>query len=362
MTCDVLFLTKQLNHSALGGRGMLSNLNCAALSKIFGERLHVFELPNVRLKSHIDIINSFRGHIDGLNDQTIEDIIILIQHKQIRRVFVDGSNLGAFIAVLKKRLPLVDTTTFFHNVEARFFWGAFLAARTPRALGILVANFLAERHSTCLSDKRICLSERDSRLLKKLYGKHATHVSPLALEDKLDVSHFEKSPVSAPFALFVGGNFYANRQGIIWFAENVAPFINIRICVIGKGMDELRSQLEIPNRVRVVGTVESLSKWYHFSRFVIAPIFDGSGMKTKVAEALMHGKKVVGTPEAFSGYEHVASRAGWCCNSADEFVSSINIACSSFLPAFDPELRELYQEYYSLNAATLRLSSTIFMT
>ena len=35
---------------------------------------------------------------------------------------------------------------------------------------------------------------------------------------------------------------------------------------------------------------------------VIAPIFDGSGMKTKVAEALMHGKHVVGTPEAFSGY------------------------------------------------------------
>jgi hypothetical protein len=89
---------------------------------------------------------------------------------------------------------------------------------------------------------------------------------------------------------------------------------------------------------------------------VIAPIFDGSGMKTKVAEALMHGKKVVGTPEAFSGYEKVAERAGWCCSSPTEFVTAINAACSTITLSFDPELRLLYEEYFSLSAATARLA------
>ena len=41
----------------------------------------------------------------------------------------------------------------------------------------------------------------------------------------------------------------------------------------------------------VVGEVESLAQWYHDAYFVVAPIFDGSGMKTKVAEALMYGKE-----------------------------------------------------------------------
>ena len=50
-------------------------------------------------------------------------------------------------------------------------------------------------------------------------------------------------------------------------------------------------QLEIPGRVEVVGSVDDLGIWYVNSFFTIAPIFDGSGMKTKVAESLMFGKR-----------------------------------------------------------------------
>jgi glycosyltransferase involved in cell wall biosynthesis len=88
----------------------------------------------------------------------------------------------------------------------------------------------------------------------------------------------------------------------------------------------------------------------------VAPIFDGSGMKTKVAEAMMHGKKVVGTPEAFSGYEDVVAQAGWVCSSPDEFLKAMAEAQANIVQAFDAELRCLYLNHYSFDAARAQLS------
>lgn len=92
---------------------------------------------------------------------------------------------------------------------------------------------------------------------------------------------------------------------------------------------------------------------------MIAPIFDGSGMKTKVAEALMYGKKIIGTPEAFSGYEGVADQAGWVCATANEFVAAIADAESEVTQPFYPELRMLYEEKYSFSAAATRLAAIL---
>jgi glycosyltransferase involved in cell wall biosynthesis len=182
-------------------------------------------------------------------------------------------------------------------------------------------------------------------------------VSPIALQDKLVSLSYRSATIPSPekFALFVGGDFYANRAGIIWFVEHVAPRINIRTCIVGRGLEDLKDLLELDGKVEVVGAVSSLAQWYHDSHFVIAPIFDGSGMKTKVAEALMFGKKIIGTPEAFSGYEDEVKRAGWECVTSGDFVSAIECAQDQPLKSFDPELRALYEQKYSFTAARERL-------
>lgn len=71
------------------------------------------------------------------------------------------------------------------------------------------------------------------------------------------------------------------------------PRIGLRICIVGHGVEEMRSRLERPGKVEVVGPVDGLDEWYLNARAVVAPIFDGSGMKTKIAEALMFGKRIV---------------------------------------------------------------------
>ena len=75
--------------------------------------------------------------------------------------------------------------------------------------------------------------------------------------------------------------------------------------------------------MQVVGTVDCLETWYEKADVVISPIFLGSGMKTKTAEALMYGKPILGTKEAFEGYDTDPAKVGALCNTATEFIETI---------------------------------------
>ena len=353
----IMLITNKLENSPTGGRAMLCKLNHDALKQIYGESLVKLELQSFPLQGLRSIVKAFQGHIDGLTDVMIDQILKTITTKSISKVFVDGSNMGEIVRAIKYYSPFVEVTTFCHNVEARFFWGSFRQAKTLRSLAVLIVNYLAERKSVRYSDKLICLSERDSRLLYKIYGRAATHVSALALQDQPSATVVKTEKLHhGKLILFVGGGFYANLAGINWFVKHVAPLINIKTYIVGKGFEEFKNLLELNGKVEIVGAVDSLAQWYHDSHFVIAPIFDGSGMKTKVAEALMFGKKIIGTPEAFSGYEDVVKLVGWECLTSDEFVAAIKCAQDQPLKSFDPELRALYDERYSFVAARERLA------
>jgi glycosyltransferase involved in cell wall biosynthesis len=356
----LLLLTKQLDTTLQGGRELLCLLNYDVLHSLYAGRLVLWELRDDRRHGVSGILDAFRGHIDGLDVASIEAALMQIRESRVTQVFVDGSNLGGFVAVLKRRLPAIEVVTFFHNVEARFFFGSWRLHKTLHALGVLVANALAEHKSVKFSDKIVCLSDRDSRLLKRLYGRGATHIAPMVLEDKCPASFLEyANHPPERFALFVGGMFYANRAGIAWFVREVVPKIDLPIYIVGRGFEALRAELEVPDKVMVIGSVDSLADWYRRAQFVIAPIFDGSGMKTKVAEALMYGKKVIGTPEAFAGYDGITDQAGWVCESAHEFVAAIAAASVGITQSFDPALRKIYEKSYSMKAAKARFAKIL---
>jgi len=352
----VLLLSNSIFGSSFGGRELLCNSNYICLRSILGDRLIVHELQANAIRGFWQRLAAFRGHIDGLNNASVALVIQKIRSLGVRQVFVDGSNLGEFVCQLKRQMPTVEIITFFHNVESRFFWGALRSSPSLRSFAVFLANVLAERKSVKYSDTIICLSHRDSNLLKKLFSRGATHVFPIVLEDKSDFPSSTFSNYSLEhFVLFVGGSFYANRQGIRWFVREVTPFIDNKLFIVGAGFEDMRAELEHTGKVTVVGSVTSVSDWYRRAQFVIAPIFDGSGMKTKVAEALMYGKKIVGTPEAFSGYEDVLDQVGWVCQTSEDFVAAIQVASAEISISFDISMRLLYEQHYSLTAAKNRL-------
>jgi len=308
---------------------------------------------------------ALRGHIDGLGEDTVGAVLAVVAERSIDKVFVDGSNLGTLAKAIRRAHPRVEVITFYHNVETRFFWGALRERPSLRAGAVLLANALAEWRATRASHRRVCLSQRDSRLLARLFWRGATDIAPLAVADHWHEAQSSPSPsrnapapapaAMAPYVLFVGSSFYANRAGVEWFIREVIDHVPMRLCVVGRGFDRLRASLERPGKVDVIGPVEDLAQWYAHAALVVAPIFDGSGMKTKVAEALMHGKKLIGTPEAFAGYEHIAGQAGWIARDGPGFVAAIKDAAAQNTAAFVPALRQLYLDQFSEGAARRRL-------
>lgn len=350
----LLYVTNNNQGRSIGGREQLSRLHSAALLELFGDRFERLELIESGGLSRVF------GYINGVSHASIEYVCTQIKRFGAEKVFLDGSNLGRLAEGIAKRCSDVEISTFFHNCEARFFLGALRQHPSLRAAGVLMANYIAERNAVRFSDKLICLSERDSRQLRRLYGRSGTHILPMAMQDQLPKDLPEMLPPKpGKYALFVGGTFYANRQGIEWFVDHVAPRAPIKTYVVGKGFEQWKGKLERKGNVEVVGSVDSLLPWYLGAQVVIAPIFDGSGMKTKVAEALMFGKRVIGTPEAFSGYEDIAARVGTCCESPDEFVAALVTEAQRAHAGVNRSLREIYEQHYSFKAACQRLEEIL---
>lgn len=355
----VLLVTQRPASEPPIGRGSLWRIHRDVFASLFGPRLVSWELGPSKSGALRSAWEALWGRMDGLTPGTVRAIVRTVATDRPRLVFLDGSNFGEVARAIRHENPEVPVFTFFHNVEARFFWGAFRHRPRPRSLAVLVVNYLAERKAVRHSQRRLVMTERDSRLLERVYGRPATDVVPMAVPDPGPAKVAMAARPGPPYLLFVGGGFYANRHAVEWFVRHVAPQVQTRCCFVGQGLEELRSTLpRLPN-VEIVGGVDDLAPWYQGCRFVVAPIFDGSGMKTKIAEALAFGKTIVGTPEAFIGYEEVAARAGRVCRSGPEFVAAIRGFEASPPPAFDPALRALFERHYSIGAARARLAAVL---
>jgi glycosyltransferase involved in cell wall biosynthesis len=338
-----------------GGRELLYRLNHAILADLFGDGFGLFPLAKPARRS---IADAWRGHIDGVDVAAVAGLCDRIVRDGITDVFLDGSNLGAAAIVVARRFPEVRIISFFHNVETLFFAAALRSGPSLRALAVLVANHRAERAAVRASSMLICLSARDGAMLGRVHARLPDAIAPIALADALPGD--DGAPRSLPgddrFLLFVGGGFFANRDGIRWFARTVAPRLSIRTVVVGHGMEAMQDELANNPAVTVIGATDDLAGWYRRAALVIAPIFAGSGMKTKVAEALMFGKHVVAAPEALSGYGDAVAAAVACCTDADGFVAAITAALDRDPPGFDPAQRALYERFHSLAAARARMA------
>jgi glycosyltransferase involved in cell wall biosynthesis len=345
------------DHGAtVGGREQLSRLHRNVLRDLLGERFDEIVLPPSPLGGLRALAAIGSGRINGIDRAVEQRVIDQITARGVTQVWLDGSNLGALAAAIKARAPAVEVFTFFHNIEPRFFLGALRHRPSPRALGVFAASFVAERKAARSSDRLIALNARDSDALRRWHGRPASDVLPMAMDDQWPGTT-ATTPAAGRKLLFVGGSFYANKAGIAWFARHVAPAVQVDTIVVGSGMDDERAALERAGRVTVIGRVEDLAPYYRDALAVIAPIFDGSGMKTKVAEAWMHGKTVIGTSEAFAGYEDVGAPRP--VDDAAGFIAAIDALAKAPPPAFDPALRALYEEHFSRAALSAKLARMI---
>lgn len=256
-------------------------------------------------------------------------------------VFLEGTLFGTLVRKLRKRG--VATVVFAHNVDSELYRQRYEGHRSLvtaiQYRFVLYNERLSVRHAAGL----IVLNLRDAEGMERRFGRKPDAILPITCPE-VPLEGAVKS-FSRPYCLFVGSDFFPNVEGIGWFIIQVAPRIAYDVRVVGSCCkNPVLAGLSLPDNVYLEGFVDDLSAYYRGAAFVVAPIFSGSGMKTKTVEAMSYGKTIVGTGEAFVGIDCDYARIGGLCRNADEFVRCIE---SLRMDLRSPYTEELFKSRFT---------------
>lgn len=312
----ILYVTVVSNQVGGGMSGL--NRNYELINKIPNIELHVYR---ANMQSKISALFSalFGGNLI-LSYKDEKEIIKKIITEKYDYVFQEGTTSGHLaMSIAKTKTKLI---VFGHNVESVLYEER---AKTYRLNPLeQLKSFCVkrnERRSVLFANTLIGLTERDSATFKNLYGKKANVIIPVSSPSVV----LRKNASTEVYGLFVGSDFFPNNEGINWFINNVLPFINKKVKVVGSCCKTIKEVPEnVKRKIDIMGLVDDLSNVYENASFVIVPLFKGSGMKTKTIEAMSYGKTIIGTDECFQGIDCDYKRIGALCNTASEFIDAIN--------------------------------------
>ncbi len=343
---------KPYSGTVLNGGDQCTKRNYDMLCQVLGaeniEGLYIHDADNKRsLKSYVEgVLYMPFGYFFGLTPARVRRIVNKAQAYDY--VFIDRSVFGIIARKLKDCGYKGKIISHFHNYESAYF-DAKIKKYIPFRSILLNCVKRNDRNACLFSDSVIALNQRDAELLKKHFGKTPDTIIPISMADQCaDTQKDETFTSVPPRCLFLGSYFPANTEGIIWFMRNVAPHVRVETKIVGKGMGRLKNECpDLLKDVEIVSDAPDLKPWFEWADMMILPIFSGSGMKVKTCESLMHGKNILGTNEAFEGYDIHEGESGWRCNTKEEFITCIHDFAHNPRPHYNKEARRLYLDKYS---------------
>lgn len=350
-----LFVSFASEQAYTGGQ-LCSKRNLKSLKELLGidNVISYIIKPYKNKKSFVSMLKRIRDlfffYMGGMDKEKENEILSLIDSSRCTDVFLDSSLLGKLAEKIKKGFPEVRVYTFFHNNEFLFCKSYVLINHDYIRFYWPLLSYFNEKTACVYSDKIIALNHRDCEDISRMYKRTPNFIIPITISNIYGCPKYSKrvSSDDRKQALFVGSYFYGNVQGVKWFCEKVLPFVDMELVIVGSGMDKLKKELIMTERIKIFNNVPDLSPFYESADFVVLPILSGSGMKVKTAEALMYGKFIVGTKEALIGYD-VNKKIAVECNSEIDFIAAIsNLHLSD---RYNKESRLLFEEKYSYNSS-----------
>jgi ribosomal protein L30E len=328
------------------GNHIGNHRNKTILKKIFGDLFFDYRL--VYTTNFLGkILNKLFLFPYELSPKKIKNCIRVINSVKPKWIFVSSSQYGKLIKEIKKYSD-AEIITYFHNIEI-FYARDYLSIKNPHTILFYLLCRVSEKLAVKYTDVCICINIRDKIAMKNVYNRECNLIIPVSLDDKLVKYKFQSNlminrKIKSRQCLFVGSNFFGNTHGLVWFIKNILPQTNIHLIIAGTGMTGAFAKSD---RITVYDYVEDLSPLYFEADFIISPIISGSGMKTKIAEALMYGKAIIGTKEAFEGYDLCGNDKLIVCNDPKDFIFNIEKIYDGNVRYYNQDIRDIFTRLYS---------------
>lgn len=242
-----------------------------------------------------------------------------------------------------------------HNIESEYGLNIYKKNRRLSEYLRFRSYRANEKKTVGNVDALIFLTDKDIVSAKELYkvDSNICYKNPVCIDAYNTINRyntFQQNRYPIKFLMTGTLNYGSNVDGIIWFIETVwNKYYNVdklELTVAGAHPnDKLKKIIEQTENVNLVDTPIDMAEYFKNSDIYIASVFDGAGMKVKVAEALSYGLPVIGTSHAFIGYENV-NQSKFLADTEGEFVMQINRFIAGKVSISSNDIfREFYEQF-----------------
>jgi polysaccharide biosynthesis protein PslH len=228
-----------------------------------------------------------------------------------------------------------------HNVEQRILSHGARTGSAPRRLfyGVEALKVGSEERRVWRSmDLSLAVSPLDGQAMSA-GGARRVELCPNGAPavERLPV---QRRSADQPLRLlFVGtGSYVPYERGLAWFVREVLPRIETSIPVALDVVGDPPLRPVKAKGVRYVGRVPSVEPFYSNCHGMVVPVFEGSGTRLKILEAMAYGRPVISTSLGAEGLPVTAGEHFLQADDAEAFeAAAVRVAEWSLDPGDEPE-------------------------
>ncbi|QHI69000.1 glycosyltransferase [Tichowtungia aerotolerans] len=383
----ILFLTLKLPHSeVVGGNrivfqrirylaqqghqvGLVSYLSGETEKQIEGLKEFVFDLHTIQQPNRNLLFRIFHDYLWAhsrpaliwklYSKAMMDEVANAVELQHYDLVIAEFSEMGQFL-YKNPSLSAVHTVISCHRCMTASYekyqemeevrWRLYCKS-LPQLRGLRKYEFDMYRSA----DRILVLTPQDRFTMQYYAPDLAVSVAPTGV----DIEELQKHPPvpKEPIILMTG---YmqdpANEDGVKWFVHHVWPALRdhhpeVKFYIVGADPSpRIKRLVAGDRRIIVTGKVKDLRPYRNRARVLVSPVRLGSGMRTKVLEAMAAGLPVVSTSLGMAGIE---AQTGMNCFVADTpalFERSVDwlLTDRSLSARMAHAARKLIEEKYGL--------------
>jgi glycosyltransferase involved in cell wall biosynthesis len=152
-----------------------------------------------------------------------------------------------------------------------------------------------------------------------------------------------------------------NIEAVLWFIDNVMPRLTDIPCdfiVLGGGGKENVGYLE-SNKVKIIGFVDEIDKWFASAMCFVSPLTLGAGIKVKILEALYSGIPVLTNQIGIEGIPAEAGRDYIHCEAPEDYEKAIRNIYLNKKENGHVDAKELINSCFSMEESTRKYIDTV---